>query len=88
MAAGLAESAEKNPHVLLGGALLLATIEVLSLGALAAMAAWLFEVLPWWTPIVGNLLAAGTMVFYLWNAHPALRPKLREPIEEETIWPA
>lgn len=72
LAAKLVNEAEHHPEVVIGIALLFVTLEVLSLGLLSAAAAWLFAVIPWWSPIIGNLLSAGAMAAYLWYSHPAL----------------
>lgn len=82
VAARLMDEAEKHPPVILGVALFFTTLEVLSLGVLSAMAAWLFETVPWWSPIVANLLAGAAMAAYLWQAHPGLHGRFSEALEE------
>lgn len=74
-AAWLMEEADRHPPALIGVVLLFVTLEVLSLGILSALAAWLFETVPWWSPVVANLLAAGVMASYLWHQHPVLRER-------------
>lgn len=64
-AAWLVDEVHRNANALIGVVLLFVTLEVLSLGILAAVAAWLFETLPWWSPIVANLVAAASMATYL-----------------------
>ena len=81
-AAWLMEEADRYPPALIGMVLLFVTLEVLSLGLISAVAAWLFETVPWWTVLIANLLAAGAMVGYLWREHPALRGRLGAPLEE------
>jgi hypothetical protein len=40
---------------------------------------WLTDqAFPWWTSLVASLLGVGSMGFYLWRRHPALRASLRE----------
>lgn len=87
LVAWLAEEAEHNAPLVLGIVLFFVTLEVLTLGLFAAAAAWLFRVVPWWSPIVGNLLAAAGMIAYLWAVHPELRQRLRQPIEEPDFHP-
>lgn len=87
LVAWLAEEAEHNAPLVLGIVLFFVTLEVLTLGLFAAAAAWLFRIVPWWSPIVGNLLAAAGMIGYLWAVHPELRHRLRQPIEEPDYQP-
>lgn len=77
-AAWLMEAADRHPPALIGVVLLFVTLEVLSLGILSAVAAWLFETVPWWSPVVANLLAAGVMASYLWAEHPVLQERLSD----------
>ncbi|MGQ0562688.1 MAG: hypothetical protein ACT443_12540 [Gemmatimonadota bacterium] len=84
-AAWMMEKAEQFPPLLLGLILVFVTLEVLSLGVLIALATWLFETIPSWSPIVANLLAAAAMLGYLWRQHPALRHHIGEPLEEEAV---
>ncbi len=70
--AALVTRAEESPPLLMGMALLFVTFETLLLGLLAILAAWLLEVVPWWSIALSNLVAAAAMVVYLWQAHPAL----------------
>lgn len=83
VAAVLIGRAEKHPHVLLGAALLFVTVETFAIGLIAAAAAWLLDVMPWWTIAVANALAALVMGAYLWRAHPALHTQLSRNIEEQ-----
>ena len=87
-AARLFAEAERNPPVLLALVLLFVTLEVLSLGVLAAVAMWLFETVPWWTVVVANLIAAGAMGLYLWRKHPVLQQNLLHTQVEETLYHA
>lgn len=65
VAAWLLNEVHRNANALIGVVLLFVTLEVLSLGILAAVAAWLFDTLPWWSPVVANIVAAATMATYL-----------------------
>ncbi|MFW5947161.1 MAG: hypothetical protein ACOCUW_01605 [Gemmatimonadota bacterium] len=83
--AALVTRAEESPPLLMGLILLFVTFETLLLGLVAILAAWLLEVLPWWSIAFGNLVAATAMAVYLWRAHPALADRVaraeREPAE-------
>ena len=81
--AWVVEEADRFPPMLLGMVLFFVTLEVFSLGMLAAVASWLFNTIPWWTPIVANLLAAAAMVGYLWKQHPGLRGRLGVNVEDD-----
>ena len=70
--AALITRAEESPPLLMGLALLFITFETLLLGLVAILAAWLLDVLPWWSVALSNLVAATAMVLYLWRAHPTL----------------
>lgn len=80
--AALVGRAEKSPPLLLGLVLLFVTFETLLLGLVAIIAAWLLDVLAWWTIAVGNLLAAGVMAAYLWRSHPRLRSDVARADDE------
>ena len=88
VAARMTAEAERHPPVLLALVLLFVTLEVLSLGVLAAVAMWLFESVPWWTVIVANLIAAGVMGAYLWRRHPVLKENLLRGEVEEALYRA
>ena len=81
--AALITRAEESPPLLMGLALLFVTFETLLLGLVAILAAWLLDVVPWWSIALSNLVAAAAMVVYLWRAHPALAESVsraeREP---------
>ncbi|MDX1673388.1 MAG: hypothetical protein R3314_01205 [Longimicrobiales bacterium] len=68
----LVTRAEESPPLLMGLALLFVTFETLLLGLVAILAAWLLNVVPWWSIAASNLVAATAMVAYLWRVHPAL----------------
>jgi len=74
--AALVTRAEESPPLLMGLALLFVTFETLLLGLVAILAAWLLDVVPWWSIALSNLVAAGVMVAYLWQAHPRLRQEM------------
>ena len=71
--AALVTRAEESPPLLMGLVLLFVTFETLLLGLVAILAAWVLDVLPWWSIALSNVVAAGAMALYLWRAHPRLR---------------
>lgn len=84
----LVARAEASPPLLMGLALLFVTFETLLLGLVAIVAAWLLEVLAWWSIGVGNLIAAGVMATYLWRRHPRLRNEVARADGESLEAPA
>ena len=82
LAARVSADAERDPPVILALILVFVVLEAGSLGAIAAMAAWLFETIPWWNFLVANVIAAVVMGAYLWNRHPLLQKTLRTDVEE------
>ena len=88
IAARLIAEAEAHPPLLLALVLLFVTLEVLSLGVLAAVAVWLFETVPWWAVIIANFMGAVAMAGYLWRRHPVLQQYLLHTQVEETLYQA
>lgn len=82
--AALVTRAEQSPPLLMGLVLLFVTFETLLLGLVAILAAWLLDVLAWWSIGLGNLIAAATMAAYLWHSHPRLRSEV-ERAEDESL---
>jgi hypothetical protein len=80
--AALVTRAEESPPLLMGLALLFVTFETLLLGLVAILAAWLLDVVPWWSIALSNLVAASAMVTYLWRAHPALAERVAQAERE------
>ncbi|MGQ0813408.1 MAG: hypothetical protein ACT4O1_02965 [Gemmatimonadota bacterium] len=83
IASALIEGARREPHVLLALVLLFVTLEVIFIGVLAVVAAWLLEAIQWWMIIAGNLIAAAAMGGYLLWRHPEVRENLKHDLEEE-----
>ncbi|MBI2529301.1 MAG: hypothetical protein HYV93_25355 [Candidatus Rokubacteria bacterium] len=69
MAAGLLALADREPRLLSAFAMLFVCFEVFSIAMIAALAAWLFDALAWWTVLAGNLVAALAMLGYLFREH-------------------
>jgi len=81
-AAALAQQAESQPPILIGGFLLFVAFEAFFLGLMAVAAEFLLGPLAWWSIAIGNLVGVVVMMGYLWKAHPALRDVMgHEPIE-------
>lgn len=78
----LVTRAERNPPLLMGLVLLFVTFETLLLGLVAILAAWLLDVLPWWSIALSNIVAAAVMAFYLWRVHPRLQRDVAEAGDE------
>ena len=85
IASALTEGARREPPLLLGMVLFFVTLEVMFIGLLAIIAAWLFDTIPWWTVVAGNLIAAAVMGGYLLYEHPELRENLMHDLEEELV---
>jgi hypothetical protein len=88
MAAGLlasafTEGARREPPLLLGLVLFFVTLEVLFIGLIAIIAAWLLDAMDWWTIVAANLIAAAVMFGYLLHEHPELGESLTHELEEE-----
>jgi hypothetical protein len=77
VAAGLVAQAEKFPPLVWALTLLFVVFEVLFVGLVALLGAWILEELAWWSVLLGNLLAAVGMGGYLWRAHPVLQEEIR-----------
>jgi hypothetical protein len=69
---GLVWRAEEHPSLMLALVLLFVTTLTLSIGVITILASWLLAELRWWAVAVGNLLAAGSMTFFLWQRHPGV----------------
>lgn len=84
-AAIVAFAEERHAYVLLGAVLLFVTFETFFIGLITIIAQWLFDVIPWWSIAVANLVAAGGMGYYLWRRHPRLVAALGEPELERNV---
>jgi len=78
----IARRARKTPPLILGALLVFVTFQALFMGVLAIAAEHLLGALAWWGVAIGNLLAAVTMGYYVWEKDPALKQALeREPFD-------
>jgi hypothetical protein len=85
LGARLMASADEEPRVLLGAGVLVVTLEVAALGAMAFAAAWLLDALQLWAILVANVIAAAVIGFYLYRAHPLVRRDLRTNLEDRDL---
>jgi hypothetical protein len=76
---------DRHPYVLLGAVLLFVTFETFFIGLLTLMAQWLLELIPWWSILVGNVLAAAAMGAYLWRRYPELARAVTDPDLERDV---
>ena len=78
----IARRARKTPPLILGALLVFVTFQALFMGVLAIADVYLLEELAWWGVAVGNLLAAVTMGYYVWEKDPALQAAMeQEPFD-------
>ena len=68
-AAGLLALADREPRLLFAFVMLFCCFEVFFASLVVILAEWLFEAVPWWTILAGNLLAALVMMGYFFRGH-------------------
>ena len=76
--------AETAPHVLVIFMLLFIIFELGFAGITAVLAETSLKSLAWYQVAAGNVLAALSMGWYLWRAHPALRAEFASAVEGES----
>jgi hypothetical protein len=69
LAAALLAAADRDPRLLAGLFMLFCSLEVAALALIAVLGEWLFEALPQWSIIIGNLLAAAAMFAVFLRRH-------------------
>jgi len=72
MAATIMAMSEREPALFIGFVVLFACFEAFFFGVLGAFGQSMHGALVWWAVLVGNLLAAIGMLWYLFGAHRAL----------------
>jgi hypothetical protein len=72
IAASVMSVSEREPAVFVAFVILFACFEVFALGVVGALGQSMLGALVWWAILIGNLLAAAAMLWYLARAHPAL----------------
>jgi hypothetical protein len=70
--------ARKTPPLVLGALLIFVVFQALFMGLVAIAAEFLLGALAWWALAVGNLLAALTMGYYIWEKDPALQRAMQD----------
>jgi hypothetical protein len=73
----VAEQIERSPSFLLLAILTAIVLDALVVTGLALGAQWVLGTLGIWSVFVANLLAVGSMGWYVWQTHPVLRYRLR-----------
>jgi hypothetical protein len=73
----VAEQIERSPSFLLLAVLTAIMLDAVVVAGLALSAQWVLGALGIWSVFVANLLAVGSMGWYVWQTHPALRYRLR-----------
>jgi hypothetical protein len=72
----------KRPPLVLGALLVFVVLQTLFLGMVVILAEFLLGALAWWAIAVGNLLAALSMGYFVWEKDPSLQKALdREPFD-------
>ncbi len=79
---GLTDQVEKFPPLIFGLLILFVVFEVFFVALVAILGRWILSELAWWSILVGNLLAAVSMAFYMWRVHPTLAGQLKS----EVLW--
>jgi hypothetical protein len=73
----ITEQVERTPSFLLLAVLTAIVLEAVVVTSLALGAQWALGTLGVWSVLVANLIAVGSMGWYVWQTHPALRYRLR-----------
>jgi hypothetical protein len=84
-AAVVAYAEDRHAYVLLGVVLVFVAFETFFIGFVTVLAQWLLELIPWWSILVANLLAAIAMGAYLWSRHPKLARAVSDPDLERNV---
>jgi hypothetical protein len=79
IAASVMSVSEREPAVFVAFVILFACFEVFVLGVVGALGKSMLGALVWWAILIGNLLAAAAMLWYLARGHPGLPATLVGP---------
>ena len=79
VAAALIAASEREPALFIAVVILFACFEMFFLGALGALGRSMVGALVWWAILIGNMLAAATMLWYFFLGHRALPRTLVGP---------
>jgi hypothetical protein len=69
VAATLLAAADRDPRLLAGLFVLFCSFEVAALALIAILGQWLFEAIPQWDIVIGNLVAAAAMLAVFFRRH-------------------
>jgi hypothetical protein len=72
IAAALVEAAERQPMFIFGLVIFFTSFEIFFFGLVVIVASWVLDQIAGWTILVGNLLAAGSMLWYFMASHRSL----------------
>jgi hypothetical protein len=85
IAAALVEAAERQPLFLLGLVIFFTSFEIFFFGVIVIVASWVLDQVAGWAILVGNLLAAASMLAYFLATHRSLaRNVSRAWVEDES----
>lgn len=72
----LVTQAERFPPLVFALVIMFVVFEVFFIAMVAMLGAWVLDQIAWWSVLLGNLLAAIAMSWYMWRVHPKLREEL------------
>ncbi len=73
VAAAMLVLAEREPGMLIAFVLVFVTLEASVIGFISLFANWILNSIGGWNVVIGNVVAAVAMGWYLWRAHPNVR---------------
>jgi hypothetical protein len=83
LSAALVAAADHQPLFLFPLVILYVAFEVFIFAVVLVLARWVFDELPGWAVVVGNLLAASGMLAYYVTGHPQLARRVVSALAEE-----
>jgi hypothetical protein len=83
LSAALVAAADQQPMFLFPLVILYVAFEVFIFAVVLLLARWVFDDLPGWAVVVGNLLAASGMLAYYVTGHPQLARRVASALAEE-----
>ncbi len=83
LSAALVASADEQPMFLFPLVILYVAFEVFIFAVVLVLARWVFDDLSGWAVVVGNLLAATSMLAYYFAAHPHLVRQVQNALADE-----
>jgi hypothetical protein len=83
LSAALVAAADQQPMFLFPLVILYVAFQVFVFAVVLLLARWVFDELPGWAVVVGNLLAASGMLVYYVTGHPHLARRVVAALAEE-----